>query len=320
DLLAEEISEGWSIEYDYVRDRRGSDDVFRLNKVHVVNPRGQKKTLENSPLGMDGMSLVKARWSEVDLGTDKLGSASPVQDLRVLSVPSVIQGKLLKSLLSWAPRMDFISRKELRSKLGDSPVTPSLFSLRARSAMRSNAEFARDIIKKQSFKLMLMAVAMYVYSEEQESLHDWWTSFQDPWNSIVARTNVNTLKEIFPALILPKIEKDVATPDDRDIQGALRDMGSLIHHEKELGGKVRIYTYSAGKFKEVSIKKIAKSVHDAAENDGDAVVFVYPTTKRILIIQGSDEDPAKVREMGLSADVHAGLYEQLEALSRKISK
>jgi hypothetical protein len=307
-FLGENIGQGFSMEYEYFADRRGLADVFRLGKISLIKPNGDKVLLEKKPTSADGEKLTKKSFTEEDLGLQSLEERRPVTYLKNLQLPTVIQGELLTALMTWAPRMDFLTREELRN----AGVLDGDLSLRMKASFRENTKYVGQIIKKQTFKYILFALVLYLYYAEKEQAVDIIHSLQDPWSSIEDRTNLVELKNAVSLLKAPAIIQLKRTPTV-DLTTGLREIGALVKDERHSQGGPRLFLFDGVNFHELNIKKLNATLQDIAEGDQSLVVLL-PKRERLLLVQGLDDDASKIRLFGVSAKNSPEMYRQFEKL------
>jgi hypothetical protein len=304
--LAEDLGSGYSLEYEYFADRRSDQEAFRLGKISVIKPNGEKTLLQKNPTSADGMSLSKKRFSEEDLGMASLGENSPAGTLQNLNVPTVIQGELLTGFLTWAPRMEYLKREELRAAGPD-----ALKGLRGRAFLRSNKDYVGKIIKKQSFKYVMFALAMYLFYSERDRALEALDSLRDPWSDIEAGTAVERMKNFYP-----NGADDVNETPPMALDRALRDITALVKAEKKLEAKPAFYWLDKESVTPAedmttvtkNIGKGLKSINEGApENSGLLVIF--PASKRVLIVTQSDSEKKPLILMGVSQTQHQKIYQ-----------
>jgi hypothetical protein len=304
--LGENLGGGWSVEYAYFSDlREAKKRVFRLGKISVVKPNGDKVTLEKNPTSIDGLQLKKTLFTIEDLGMEKLGADSPVAYLKNLQVPVVIQGELLNSFLTWAPRMEHLQRNEL--------LSDGISSLRTKSALRSAGKYLVKAIKNRGTKFFLTGLALYLFYLERGDIQDLISNLQDPWESIEEHTHSADLKEIFPQLNIGDEKKSKKT-HGTEVVAALRSVNSLLSKETVLGGQTKIYSFAKNQFTELSPKKLAHGIQHVSDAGDDVIVLLFPESKRLLIVQGDEQSTTRVQLLGISQGQRGGLFGQIKAL------
>jgi hypothetical protein len=147
-----------------------SDDGLKLRTPEVLvaeDAGGNLKVIEKSDIN---------KWAKTENTTPDVGPANegvlqrleslinrmnPQDALKVralkthhqsIRIPLVIQGPLLQNLLTWAERMPYVSRPELRAAVQNKNLNPVIWKAR----FRSNVDFTLKVAKKQIFKYILI--------------------------------------------------------------------------------------------------------------------------------------------------------------------
>lgn len=278
-VLGQNLEHGWSVEYEFFADRRTSKQVFRLGKISLIKPNGEKMVFDKKPTSLSGNELGKKWYSEEDMGLKDVNEVSPFDVLQTLEVPAVIQGELLNNFLKFAPMMEHLKREEINAAVNTS-------HLRTRGMVRSHLEYAREIIKKQSFKFIMIGIVMYIYYTEKDSLQKYLPLQVDPWAQVESK-------------------KQVVYPSGGD--EVFQQVSGVIDVEKRHGGKARIYVVDSAGVKEIQPKKFMNNVKSMSDYGGKTLLVNLPVTQRVLTIE-SDKNSSIIVQ-GLSRVAQPQAYE-----------
>ena len=80
--LGQPLKFGWSLEYEYASDNRSMFPAFRLAKISIIKPNGEKNVFEKKPTSLDGLSLTKTRYSSEEMGIKDIGSENPFDGIQ----------------------------------------------------------------------------------------------------------------------------------------------------------------------------------------------------------------------------------------------
>jgi hypothetical protein len=291
--LGHTLGDGWTLEFNYKRDARTSDVTFRLTDIQVLQPNGDAVKLTKNPTTPEGTLFAKENISIADLVESKI--KIPLSDVLVnVDAPVVIRGELLKSLEKWIPYLEYVKRDSLRSL-----EASGLGKLKTKAFVKSNAAYTQDIIKKQSFKFVLLGVAMYVYLQKDQVIEYFVEA--DPWPKLLDDSSFEKLSTVEQKQVarLLKDSIDLELTDElanfnkhkksssiksyNDVSEILNKTNELKQAEKKSGGSAQVYIFKNGKSAGGSLQKVLNLLN--SENDDQFVLtFVYPATKRMLVV------------------------------------
>lgn len=317
-LLGQNLGDGWSLEYEYFADKRTEKTIFRLGKVNLIKPNGEKTTIDKKPTKEDGNSLSKKFYSEEDLGF-KAGEAPAVfANAPAVEFPALIQQNTLKYLLSMASSMEFFTRDEINQ-------ATDLKTLKAKAFVKSNVKYVQGIIKKQAFKFVLLGVVMYGYYSEKDKVIDMISPRQDSWKEIIKGTELAPLMRALDILGISSKDSGVkASRGKRDEPGVssdelLRMVRSVVKTEKNSDGDPEIYLLDNTGVRQLNPKSLNAALHDMSEDSNRVVVVKLPQTERIVVVEDGLTSDAVV--YGVDRASHSKTYDAIsDALTAKIPK
>jgi hypothetical protein len=291
--LGHQLADGWTLEFNYKRDARTSNVAYRLEDIQVLQPNGEAIKLTKSPTSVDGGAFAKDHFTLSELSDAKIKIPLDKSTMNI-EAPVVITGDLLKSVEKWIPYLEFIGRDKLRlAQEGD------LSKLKSGAFVKSNLEYTREIIKKQSFKFTLLGIAMYMYLQKDEVFD--FVVDKDPWMDLVKTSSfeklssqeqkhlVGLLKEDMnfelndQVTIFNKKKKSSSVKSYYSDSEVLKMTNDLKQIEKKSGGATLGYVFQNGKSVGGNSQKILGLMSSASE-DEIVLAFIYPATRRILIV------------------------------------
>ena len=165
--LAHKINEDTSLELEYAGDKRGEETLFRLVSYKIVRANLKSSHIEKNPLTDDG-KFLNQKQIEYSL-TLKDGEAVKVADTALhLEIPVAISNDLLKLMEKWSDKFNMINRQDIRSMI----EKDQLLQLYLKAQYLSGIEFSKNIIKKQSYKYVLIGLVIYASSYAMEHFID----------------------------------------------------------------------------------------------------------------------------------------------------
>lgn len=291
-ILGQPLSEGWTLEFSYKMDARTQDKAYRLSEIIAVKPNGDKVKISKNPTTSDGKNFDKNHIALEELLTAKI--EVPLDVLKTIEAPVLIRGKLLEQIHKWLPYLEFMNRDKMRLM-----EVADLQGLKTSAVVKFNLDYTQGIIKKQSFKFILLGLAMYLYTQK-DTIADY-VSAVDPWSDLIKDSSLSglnamehqhimgALKEVLQIQSLPE---EISPPSRKkaftlnaynDVSEILKKTNDLNQIEKKSGGSQIIHLFKNGESLETTPKKIAQLL---TSNNDDALVLVfsYPASKRMLLI------------------------------------
>ncbi|MNK06308.1 hypothetical protein D3C87_242030 [compost metagenome] len=319
-VLGKPLKEGWSMELEYIQDMRTTEVTYRLAEILLVKPNGERTKISKAPTTADGLQLSKTHMTPSELLTD----ADAFRVLQNIEAPTVIRGELWKALNKWIPYVEFANRSTLREI-----EAHKLATVKSGAFVRSNWDFTKKVIRKQSFKFALLAAVMYAYTERTRISNEIFVS--DPWESILKNSKISQfnkqeqshLSDLLTNLL--KIDReslDMAEPTKKarasknsyhDLSSILSKTRNLSQLEKKAGGNQFIYLFRNNKIDELGTKKITDTLSDDSSEEPYMIIFYHPSMKRILLVAGdqtleTDDGEMKFFTIGLDPENENTLY------------
>lgn len=291
--LGHSILDGWTLEFNYNRDARTSDPTYRLSDIQLIQPNGESSKLTKSPTTAEGDKFSKEHFSLADLADVR--AKIPFGDNVVnVEVPVIIRGALAKSIDKWVPHIEFINRDKLRlSQEAD------LSKIKTAAVLKANVRYTQGIIKKQSFKYILLGLVMYIYIQKDQVSELLFTS--DPWADLVKDSSfsglsfqeqkhvASTLQDTMSFGLTEELvsynknKKSYSMKSYNDVSEVLTKSNDLKQIEKKSGGATLTYVFKNGVLVESNPQKILSAISSTSD-DSFVTVFVYPATKRLLLV------------------------------------
>lgn len=175
-VLASPLNDGWSVEFEYSADYRGKDLVYRLKEIDLIKPNGESSSLDKAPTNTAGDQFRKLFYP-----TESVNEA--LKDAKI-QMPAAIYGALFQNINRWATKAEFIKRNELQGL----STTQDLKKLNGKVAVRSTIDYTNKVIKKQSFKFILLGLVMYFYSQRDVITNE--VIKVDPWDKMKRMSEV----------------------------------------------------------------------------------------------------------------------------------
>lgn len=283
--LGQPLNAGWSLEFEYSSDKRTENPAFRLSKISLVRPNGEKNVFEKRPTTIDGLSLLKNHYSPEEMGIKDLGSENPFEGVQRAEAPAVIQGPLLKSFLKFAPLAAYLKREEVNS-------AESLRGLFLKALGRSNADFMKGIIKKQAFKYVLLGVVLYGYYSQQDLVKGLMHHSSDPWSEIKEKTDTSVMMGIISRYLgigkkaaskqspAPSHSGSLASMDE-----TLQQVAGVMKAEASAGGKAQIFVLSDQGAKSVSLEQLLGNSKNFQASENGALLVSLPSSHRLMLLE-----------------------------------
>lgn len=327
--LGHQLADGWTLEFNYKRDARTADVSYRLEDIQVLQPNGESIKLTKSPTSVDGNSFAKDHFSLSELNDAKIKIPLDKMTMNV-DVPVVITGALMKSVEKWIPYLEFISRDKLRLA-----QEADLSKLKTGAFVKSNLEYSREIIKKQSFKFTLLGIAMYMYLQKDQVVD--YVLDKDPWADLLKTSSFEKLSSqeqkdmarLFKDSMNLELNEQLAIFNknkksssiksyysDSEILKMTNDLKSI---DKKSGGATLGYVFQNGKSVGGSPQKIM-SLMSSYSQDEIVLAFVYPATKRILIVTNAltqEKDEESFLTLAIDGNEDREIYSALKNVLTK---
>ena len=163
--LAHKINEDISLELEYAGDKRGEETLFRLVSYKIVRANLKSINVEKNPLTDDGQFLNQ-KQIELNLPL-KEGQSAKDTELH-LEIPVAISNDLLQLMEKWSDKFNFINRHDIRSMI----EKDEMLKLYLKAQYLSGLDFSKNIIKKQSYKYVLIGLVIYASSYAMEHFID----------------------------------------------------------------------------------------------------------------------------------------------------
>jgi hypothetical protein len=317
-VLATPLNDGWSVEFEYAADLRGTNPIYRLKEIDLIKPNGESSTLDKAPTNTAGDAFRKAFYP-----TESVNEALKDANLKM---PAAIYSAVFQNINRWAMKAEFIKRNELQ---GLSTIQ-DLKKLNGKVAFRSTIDYTNKVIKKQSFKFILLGMAMYFYSQREVITNE--VIKVDPWDKMKRMSEVALTTDYMRdrmstqlSLMLKrpiKVNQDPAFTDELDypkVANVLESLELLNRFERQYGSKPVMAYFSKNELSALSFKKLNLALIDALSEDDSAAIIVYfPHTRRIVLISSEwmsfnqYSDFVLPFVMDPSLGKNSGLFEELE--------
>lgn len=284
-ILAEPLRDGYSVEFEYSRDHRGPEPVWRLEEVELIKPNGDSVTLDKAPVTDDGNGFKKDIYA--------LDQIAPLLGENKVEMPVKIEGPILESINKWARFAEFIKLGEIRAL----KTSMDLKSLRGKVFVRSTIDYTNKVIKKQSFKFFLLGMVMYLYSQRDKITKE--TILVDPWDKFKRQSDLAMSNPAMHALMQTQLQmltgEKYVIPDSTsrdhfryfDFRDTLEKIDIMNKLERAAGSKMKGALFMNGKFSGMmAMKDIHMDSVDVLE-EADAIVLYFPKTERMLVLSGS---------------------------------
>ncbi|MBO9668649.1 MAG: hypothetical protein J7501_17760, partial [Bdellovibrio sp.] len=207
--------------------------------------------------------------------------------------PVVIRGELLKSIEKLIPYLEFMNRGNLRLV-----QESDLSKLKSKAFLKSNAQYTREIIKKQSFKFVLLGIAMYAYLQKDQVVD--YIFDADPWSTLLEGSSFeklssveqnhvgHLLKDNVNLELTEKIanfhkNKKSSSKSYNNVSEVLNKTNSLKKVEKKSGAAAVVYIFRNGRVVSGNPQKILNLI-DSSTDDQILLAFHYPASRRILLV------------------------------------
>lgn len=148
--LSYDLGDLYTIEFIYKADQRQTnEDVYRLTDAEIYLPNGTKSKGAEKMLSSDGQSL---QIQSIDLPLPS--------EIKNLEIPIEIKGQALEFLKTWSPKLDYVDVHRAR-KFVEKEQMNRLIAFSRIQWVRANLQ---DTLRKQSFKVIIVAAAIWLYS------------------------------------------------------------------------------------------------------------------------------------------------------------
>lgn len=281
-VLASPLKDGWSVEFEYAADYRGSSPVFRLKEIDLIKPNGEVTTLDKAPTNLTGDTLKKEFYPIDPIDSHMIDAQ--------INMPVTIYSPVFENMGRWAVFAEFIKRGELQAL----KEIRELKVLRGKVAARSAIDYTKKVIKKQSFKYFLLGAVMYFYSQRDVIKNE--IIVVDTWDKMKAQSDVALSNDKMRAeisdllskmtqskVMVPRVFEAPLQFDYSEFSAALKDIDVLNRLERTEVSKPIMALWDGSKFNLMSAKKININIFDSVEDDA-ALVIYFPATSRIVIV------------------------------------